>query len=198
MKSLIVDPDSDAMIAVDIQNDFCPGGALGVPDGDAVVPIINGLITYFRTLIFSRDWHPANHVSFSATPQFTDKSWPVHCVAGTKGAAFHRDLRIPTDAIIINKATSTDREAYSAFQDTNLANSLRKQGIHRLFIAGLATDYCVKHTALDALSFGFEVIVIRDGIRGVDVPAGSAASAIQTMRKAGIQIVDSSEITAAS
>lgn len=182
---------SDALIVTDVQRDFCPGGALAVRGGDEIIPIINRLIPRFEHVIYTRDWHPADHISFSDTPEFVDKSWPVHCVADTPGAAFHPDLQVPEGAWIVDKATRADHEAYSAFEGTDLAKELERRGIERVFICGLATDYCILNTALDALRRGFETIVLADAIRGVDVPAGTADDAVDDMRRAGARMTES-------
>jgi nicotinamidase/pyrazinamidase len=184
----------DALVVVDVQNDFCPGGALAAQDGDAVAPLINRLTPRFRQCAFTRDWHPENHCSFSETPEFVDKSWPVHCVADTPGAAFHAELRVPETAIIQNKGTEPDKEAYSGFDNTPLAERLRERGVTRLFVCGLATDYCVKATALDGLREGFEVVLIEDACRGVDNPPGTAREAVQAMKKAGVQVRQSEDL----
>ena len=186
---------SDALIVVDVQNDFCPGGALGVTDGDAVVPLINALLPRFSTKVFTRDWHPADHCSFADEPAFEDGSWPVHCVADTPGAAFYPDLAVPDDAHIVSKATEPDKEAYSGFQDTPLAERLRARGIERLFVCGLATDYCVKQTALDGHSAGFDTVVLEDACRGVDNPPGSAAKALDEMAATGIERMRSGDLS---
>jgi nicotinamidase/pyrazinamidase len=182
---------TDALIVTDVQRDFCPGGALGIRGGDEVVPVINRLIPKFENVVYTRDWHPAGHVSFSDRPEFVDKSWPVHCVADTPGAAFHEDLLLPETPWIVEKGTHPEREAYSAFEGTDLAKQLERRNIERLFITGLATDYCVKNTALDAVRHGFEAVVVRDAVRGVDVPPGSEAQAIEEMKKAGVRVVES-------
>jgi len=184
----------DAIIVVDIQNDFLPGGSLGVKDGDQVVPVLNRLIPRFKTAVFSRDWHPPGHVSFSEEPGFVDMSWPGHCVQGTPGAEFAADLDIPEDAIIVSKGDDPEREAYSGFQGTGLGDRLRELGIERVFIGGLATDYCVKATALDALENGFEAFVLEDAVRGVDVPEGSAGAALEEMKTAGVRVINSGDL----
>ena len=182
---------NDALIVTDVQLDFCPGGALGVRGGDAIVSIINNLIPKFEHVVYTRDWHPAGHISFSDTPQFVDKSWPVHCVADSPGAQFHPDLNVPDGPFIINKGTRPEREAYSAFEGTDLAKELERRGIERVFLCGLATDYCIKNTALDALRHGFQAIVLLDAIRGVDVPPGSADEAVEFMKDAGAGVATS-------
>ena len=186
--------EKDALLVVDVQNDFCPGGALAVNEGDQVVPVINRLLPRFQTRVFTRDWHPANHCSFSDDPRMKDGSWPVHCVAGTEGAAFHPDLDVPQDARIVNKATTAGAEAYSGFDGTGLAHDLRDRGIDRVVVTGLATDYCVKNTVLDALKHGFETFVVADAIRGVDLPPGSADEAVTAMREAGARTVHAGDL----
>lgn len=185
---------TDALIIVDIQNDFCPGGALPVERGDAIVPQINAIQHLFKCRVFTRDWHPANHCSFSDNPQFVDKSWPAHCVQGTPGAAFHPGLQVPDDAWIVSKATDPVREAYSDFDNTNLAEDLRVRGIMRIFVCGLATDYCVKFTCLDGRKQGFDVFLIEDLCRAIDNPPGTANAAIEEMRQAGVQPVYSGDL----
>lgn len=186
--------EKDGLIVVDVQNDFCPGGALAVTEGDQVVPVINRLLPRFQTRVFTRDWHPENHCSFSDAPEMKDGSWPVHCVAGTEGAAFHPGLDVPEDARIVNKATAPGAEAYSGFDGTGLARYLRDRGVERVVVAGLATDYCVKNTVLDALANGFETVVVADAVRGVDLPPGSAGEALAEMRDAGARIVHAGEL----
>lgn len=176
---------TDALIVVDVQKDFCPGGALPVADGDAVVPVINALVPKFAYVVYTRDWHPDHHCSFSDAPAYVDKSWPVHCVAHTDGAAFHDDLLVASAAPVINKGTTSDLEAYSGFQGTSLLRNLRDKGVERIFVCGLATDYCVKHTVLDGLRNAFAVFVIEDAVRAVDVPAGTGRAAMAEMTAAG-------------
>ena len=182
-----------ALLVVDVQNDFCPGGSLAVAEGDQIIPIINRLLPRFETVVYTRDWHPAAHISFAVQPRFVDQSWPVHCVAGTPGAAFHPALQVREDAIIVNKGTAVDQEAYSGFQGTDLADQLRRLGVATLYLTGLATDYCVKATALDARREGFQVRVIRDAVRGVDVPPGSAAQALRELEGAGVKLISAAE-----
>lgn len=146
----------DAVLAVDVQNDFCPGGALAVPDGDAVVPEINAWLRAAAernlTVLASRDWHTVDHVSFQAQ----GGPWPVHCVQSTPGAEFHPALALPKETVLVSKGTAFDRDAYSAFDGTGLTGWLRRKGIKRLWLGGLAEDVCVYHTALDAAREGFE------------------------------------------
>lgn len=176
---------SDALIVVDVQRDFCPGGALAVAGGDQIVPVINEAIPRFSRVIYTRDWHPEGHCSFSDAPQFTDKSWPRHCVAHSEGAAFHPGLLVVPHAVVVNKGRHADAEAYSGFGGTDLLHVLRAANVLHLYVCGLATDYCVKHTVLDALRAGYPVTVLSDAIRGVDVPPGTADAAIQEMTAAG-------------
>lgn len=174
-----------ALIVVDVQNDFCPGGALPVPEGDKVVPALNEYIRTFLALgmpiYFTRDWHPPDHISFKAQGGV----WPEHCLQETKGAAFHPNLRVPEEGVIISKGTDLLEEAYSGFQGTGLAERLKRQGIRRLFIGGLATDYCVKSTVLDALGAGFETIYLEDASKGVEVAPGDTATAKTEMEETG-------------
>ncbi len=177
--------ETSALILVDVQRDFCMGGAFPVPDGDSIVPVLNQYVQKFaaaRAPIYAtRDWHPPNHISFTSQ----GGSWPQHCVQNTDGAAFHPGLELPERVTIISKALEPSSDAYSGFEGTNLAEDLRNQGINRLFIGGLATDYCVKHTVLDALDLGFDVILLEDAIRGVDVTAGDSDKAIRDMVEKG-------------
>ena len=177
---------SDALLLVDVQNDFCPGGALAVTDGDAVVPVLNGWIAAAQQggakVYASRDWHPAGHLSFAEHGGI----WPPHCVQDTPGAAFHPDLALPDDATVVSKAEQSDHEAYSAFDSGELGEKLRAAGVRRLWVGGLATDYCVKASVLDALEIpGLEVHVVTDAIRAVDVAPGDGDEALNVMREAG-------------
>jgi len=194
MEKIEINRESDCLLIVDIQNDFCAGGALGINSGSEIIPVLNGLQLQFSAIVFTRDWHPENHCSFDKCPKFIDKSWPAHCIAGTPGAAFHPDLKVPDSARIVNKGDSADHEAYSAFQNTNLAEDLRKIGIKRIFIGGLATDYCVKASAIDAKTAGFDSYVILDAIRGVDVPEGSVNSALEYLKKNAIHLINSTNL----
>ncbi len=183
-----------ALIVVDVQNDFCPGGALPVPEGDKVVPVLNEYIRIFSSLglpvYFTRDWHPSQHISFKAQGGI----WPDHCVQGTKGSNFHPALSVIDDAPIISKGTELMEEAYSGFQGTGLSERLKRQGIRRLFIGGLATDYCVKNTVLDALSNGFETVYLEDASKGVEAAPGDTAKAIAEMNDAGAHSVSTKEL----
>ncbi len=186
--------EDDALIIVDVQRDFCPGGALPVPDGDRVVPVLNEYIHRFREagayIYATRDWHPPNHKSFREY----GGTWPVHCVQGSVGAEFHPDLKLPGDVIVISKATDPNREAYSGFEGTNLLEDLRDKGVRRVFIGGLATDYCVKSTVLDALRYGFETYLLVDAIRGVDLNPGDSERAIREMVNEGAKEITLSDI----
>ncbi|PKN20287.1 MAG: nicotinamidase [Deltaproteobacteria bacterium HGW-Deltaproteobacteria-6] len=184
----------DALLVVDVQNDFMPGGALAIADGDRLPLVINRISGIFETRVFTRDWHPADHISFSDKPQFVDKSWPPHCVQNTRGAQFHSDLKICAGDRIVSKGDNPRQENYSSFHGTDLEEWLRLRGIRRIYIAGLATDYCVFNTAMDGLRSGFQVWVLEDAVAGVDVPAGSAARALQTLRENGVHIIATAEL----
>ena len=174
-----------ALIIVDVQNDFCPGGALPVPKGDEVIPVINQLIrsgNFF--LVVSQDWHPPAHVSFVGH----GGNWPEHCKEDTWGARVHPELDIRDRLYFsVKKGTRREEDNYSAFEgDSSLTEFLRHRGITRVFVAGLATDYCVKATALDAARLGFETFVVEDAVRGVDVKEGDSEAALQEMTEAGV------------
>jgi nicotinamidase/pyrazinamidase len=179
----------DALIAVDVQNDFLPGGSLAVPAADAVVPAINRYLAAFAAralpVFATRDWHPPNHCSFKAQGGI----WPPHCVAATRGAEFARGLALPEMAVIISKAATPEADAYSGFGGTDLAARLRAARATCLFIGGLATDYCVLNTVRDALAEGFEVLLLADAIRAVDVNAGDGARAQSEMQKLGARLI---------
>jgi len=185
---------NDILIVVDVQNDFAPGGALPVTDGKQIVPVINVLAPHFQRLVFSRDWHPLDHCSFDDEPRFVDGSWPQHCVQNTPGAEFLGDIHVPLDALVVSKGLDADKEAYSAFEETDLQASLRGWGAEHLFVCGLATDYCVKATALDAKRLGFEITVILDACRGVDSPAGSVAETLDAFRDASVTTCHSRDL----
>jgi len=177
----------DALIITDVQNDFCPGGALPVPEGDQVIPILNDYIKIFKKanarIFATRDWHPPNHISFKAQ----GGPWPPHCVQQSEGAKFHPDLKLPSGTTIISKATDPLREAYSGFDGTELAHTLKTQGVTRVFVGGLATDYCVKNTVLDARKMGFETMLLLDAVRGINVELGDVRKAIAEMIKNGAE-----------
>ncbi len=191
-KRITLRPESDALLVVDVQNDFCPGGTLPVPGGDAVVPVINSLLRKgrWKLTVATRDWHPADHCSF----QEQGGPWPPHCVAGTRGAEFHRDLDRARIQKIVSKATSREKDAYSGFEGTELRSLLREHGVTRTVVTGLATDYCVRATALDARRAGLEVVLVTDAIRAVEVKPGDAKKALTEMKTAGVTLVSSGEI----
>ncbi|HEV3470507.1 MAG TPA: nicotinamidase [Pyrinomonadaceae bacterium] len=177
-----------ALIVVDVQNDFCPGGALGVERGDEVVAPLNRLIEEFLArgdLVFkSRDWHPAETRHFKAF----GGTWPVHCVQGTRGAEFHESLRDDPRIRVVSKGLG-DEDDYSAFDGTGLADQLRREGVSEVWVGGLATDYCVKQTVLDALGEGFRVTAVEDAMRGVNLRPGDDRRALEEMRAAGAEII---------
>jgi nicotinamidase/pyrazinamidase len=201
---------SGALIVVDVQNDFCPRGALAVPDGDAVVPVINRLQERFETVVLTQDWHPPDHGSFAsnhgAEPFGTTEMaygtqvlWPDHCVQGTHGAALHPDLATDRATLLIRKGFRAGIDSYSAFFEndrttvTGLAGYLLERGIQKVTLAGLATDFCVGYSALDAVRLGFGVRVVEDACRAIDLQ-GSLAAMLGEMRGAGVEIVRSGEI----
>jgi nicotinamidase/pyrazinamidase len=184
----------DALIVVDVQNDFLPGGALAVPRGNEVIRPLNRLIRRWsaqgQVLVFTRDWHPPDHMSFR--PQ--GGPWPPHCVARTLGAQFPSSLHVPRNARIVSKAKEPGSEAYSGFQDTNLAQLLRKAGVSRVFIGGLATDYCVRETGKDARAAGLDTVVLTDAVRAVDVQAGDGERALAELEAAGVVLATSDAV----
>lgn len=202
---------TDALILVDIQNDFCPGGALAVPDGDEVLPVANQLARRFGTVVLTQDWHPAGHRSFASshpTAAVFDMVafdygaqvlWPDHCVQGTPGAEFHPDLDVDAAQLVVRKGFRPGIDSYSAFFEndrktsTGLAGYLRDRGIKRVFLAGLATDFCVAYSAEDAVRCGFETVLIEDGCRAIDLN-GSLAAAHSRMAAADVGFMDSREI----
>lgn len=190
--------EKDALVIVDAQNDFCPGGALAVADGDRVVPALNRYIERFqksRLPIFAtRDWHPEKTSHF----KIYGGIWPEHCVRGTKGAEFRADLQLASDAVVVSKGMGADEDSYSAFdgrdeKGTPLAELLRARGVGRLFVGGLATDYCVKHTVLDGLKQGFHVVLLEDAARAVNLLPGDGERAIEAMVQAGAEKIISVE-----
>jgi nicotinamidase/pyrazinamidase len=186
----------DALIVVDVQNDFLPGGRLAVREGDAVIPVLNRYLELFASrglpVFATRDWHPANHCSFREQ----GGPWPAHCVAGSSGAAFAAPLKLPASAVVISKATTPDAEVYSGFEGTDLEARLRGLGVRRLFIGGLATDYCVLQTVRDALQRRFEVRLLVDAIRAVNVKPGDGAQAEAEMARRGAVPVRFQEVAA--
>jgi nicotinamidase/pyrazinamidase len=184
----------DALLLVDPQNDFCPGGSLPVPDGDAVMPVLNAWAAAAEAagipIFVSRDWHPPRTTHFK---EFGGV-WPPHCIQGTRGAEFHPDLRLPPSATIVSKGMGETEDAYSAFQARDdqgrpLATLLRERGVRHLYVMGLATDYCVKASALGGLEDGFRVSVVADGMRAVNLQPTDGEQAVEAMRAAGATIV---------
>lgn len=182
--------DTDALVVVDVQNDFCPGGKLAVPGGDQVVPVINRLLPRFRHVLATQDFHPAGHASFAEQ----SGPWPEHCVQGTVGAELHPDLDRSGLQEVVRKGADMTTDAYSGFLGTDLAGRLRRRGVRRVFLAGLATDYCVKNTALDALQEGFETVVLADACRAVDVEPGDGERALRQVERAGGRLAASDEL----
>ena len=200
-----------ALIVVDLQNDFMPGGALAVPDGDTVVAVANRVMPYFNLVVASQDWHPLDHGSFASQHpgkhpgEVVDLNgldqilWPDHCVEGTGGAAFHAELDRERITKVFCKGTDPGIDSYSTFFDnahrksTGMADYLHEQGARDVYLLGLATDYCVKFSALDAVECGFKVHVIEDACRGIDLRAGDVSKALDEMRAAGVDIVTSDE-----
>ena len=176
-----------ALVVVDVQVDFCPGGALAVEDADQVVPGLNAAIEAFARLglpmFFTRDWHPPNHISFRSRGGI----WPRHCVQGTPGAKFHPDLRVPTGATVFSKGDDPTKEAYSGFQGTGLEGAMKSLGVEEMYIGGLTFDYCVMESALDARRAGFSVVVLEDCVKAVNARPGDGARALATMKDAGVK-----------
>ncbi len=183
-EELTIGPN-DALIIADIQNDFLPGGALAVKEGDLVIPALNEYAKLFHeaqaTVVTSRDWHPPDHMSFKAQGGI----WPPHCIQDTQGAEFSPLLKIPKGALLISKATDPAREAYSVFDSTGLAEQLRALNVTRVFVGGLATDYCVINSVLDGRRLGFEAVVLLDATKGIDVNPGDVEKALDMMAAAG-------------
>jgi len=205
---------TDCLIVVDVQNDFCPGGALEVPHGDELVPLVNRLARHFENVVLTQDWHPAGHASFASShagrkPFETVRLrygrqvlWPDHCVQGTPGAALHKDLDIPRAQLVIRKGWHPKVDSYSAFLEadrrtkTGLDGYLRSRGVKRVFCVGLATDFCVAWTALDARRFRLQAVVIDDACRAIDTD-GSLAAATKAMAEAGVRRAASASVLAA-
>lgn len=183
-----------ALLVIDVQRDFCPGGALAVRAGDEIIPRLNGVVSAFERLgfpiFYTRDWHPPNHISFNNQGGI----WPPHCVQGTAGAEFHPNLIITHGAVIVSKGEDAMTEAYSGFQGTDLGPQMKKTGVEEIFIGGLATDYCVKESVLDACKRGFKVTVIEDCIRAVEASLGDGARALGEMERAGARIATASTV----
>jgi len=189
-----IDKES-ALIIVDVQNDFLPGGALPVPNGDEVIPILNKYIELFNKvgapIFVTRDWHPPNHISFKTQGGI----WPPHCIQNSKGAEFASNLKLPKNVIIISKAVNPNMEAYSGFEGTDLALKLKELGVKKVFIGGLATDYCVKNTVLDALKEGFKTFFLEDASRGVNLKPEDSENAVKEMVNRGALKVKISDLT---
>ena len=203
----------DILLVVDVQNDFCPGGNLAVPDGDAVVPVINRLAAAFEHVVLTQDWHPAGHTSFASShagkapfeviemPYGPQVLWPDHCVQGSKGAAFHSDLDIPHAELVIRKGYRAAIDSYSAFYEndhatpTGLAGYLRERGFARVFATGLALDFCVRYSAEDAVACGFETVLIDDACRAID-NEGSVDAARASFAEKGVTVIESGRILA--
>ena len=201
----------DALVAVDVQNDFCPGGALAVPRGDEVVPVVGRLAPRFPLVVLTQDWHPRGHVSFASSHPGRKPFeriqvgygeqilWPDHCVPGTPGAEFHPGLDTLRASVVVRKGSDPAIDSYSAFYEndhqtrTGLTGYLHERGCRRLFLAGLATDFCVLFSALDARREGFEVFVVEDGVRGIDLD-GSLAAAWREMSAAGVRRIHEAQI----
>jgi nicotinamidase/pyrazinamidase len=198
--------DRDVLLVIDVQNDFCPGGALAVPGGDAIVPVVNRLASGFAHVILTQDWHPAGHSSFASAhpgqqpfatiemPYGAQILWPDHCVQATDGAAFHAGLAIPHAELVLRKGFHPAIDSYSAFREndrrtaTGLAAYLKERGLERVTLCGLATDFCVLYSALDAAEAGFATTVVLDACRGIDRD-GSLAQALDRMRAAGVALI---------
>ena len=192
----------DALLIVDFQNDFTPGGALPVEHGDEIAEPINAIADRFPLVVATRDWHPPDHRSFEGVEVDPEKwhgldppgIWPVHCVQGTPGAELYPGLDRSKVDEVVDKAQDPYTQGYSSFHGGNLADVLRAHGVDHVFVAGLATDYCVKNTVLDAVKEGFRVTVVEDAIRGIDVKPGDSERAIDEMRRAGADLVRSAEL----
>ncbi len=200
------------LLVIDVQNDFCPGGRLPVREGDRVVPVINRIMGAFSQVIATQDWHPADHISFASNHEgkrafdtitvygIEQVLWPDHCVKGTEGADFHPALDADHFRLILRKGTNSLLDSYSAFFEndrktsTGLSSYLKGLGIHRVYLCGLAADVCVFYSAMDAVRAGFDTFFISDAARGVDVPAGNVEKTGREMEKAGVTIIDSSDI----
>ena len=192
----------DALLITDFQNDFCPGGALAVPGGDRIARPISDIIDRFDFVVATRDWHPENHGSFSGVEVDMSKwrgtdppsIWPVHCVQGTKGAELHPSLDRSRIDVVLDKGQDPHSQGYSAFHDTRLADLLRAHDVDCVYVVGLTTDYCVKNTVLDARQEGFDVVVVEDAIRAVEVEPGDSERALEEMRQAGAELAPSEDI----
>jgi nicotinamidase/pyrazinamidase len=186
----------DALLVVDVQVDFLPGGSLGVPHGDEVVAVLNRYLDVFHAcrlpVYATRDWHPAGHCSFVAQ----GGPWPPHCIAESRGAQFAAQLRLPPETVVISKAERVDEDAYSGFEGTDLGARLKQAGVHRLLIGGLATDYCVLNTVRDARRLGYDVCLLTDAVRAVNVNPDDGRKAEEEMRRLGAQPIEFDRIAA--
>jgi nicotinamidase/pyrazinamidase len=183
-----------ALLIIDFQNDFTAGGALEVPDGDAIAGPVKKLARHFDVVVATRDWHPPDHASFEAE----GGPWPVHCVQGTHGAEFHPAMdEIEVDAVV-DVGRAREDQGYSGFEKSNLAQILRDREVGEVYVCGLATDYCVRASAIDACGEGFDVTVVEDAVRGVEVNEGDSARALEEMRAAGARLASSDELLAAA
>jgi nicotinamidase/pyrazinamidase len=198
--------DRDVLLIIDVQNDFCPGGALAVPQGDAIVPAVNRLAAEFAHVVLTQDWHPRRHASFAGShpgkqPFETIELsygqqilWPEHCVQGTQGAAFHAGLDVPHAELVVRKGFRSAIDSYSAFREndhrtpTGLAGYLKERGFQRITLCGLATDFCVLYSAIDGREAGFEVSLVTSACRGIDIE-GSLSHAMRSMNKAGVSLL---------
>lgn len=186
--------NKQALLLVDVQNDFFPGGALPTPEGDTIVAPVNRLIETFRAesrpIVATRDWHPENHCSFEEQ----GGPWPPHCIQGSEGAAFKPEIELPKSATVISKADAPDKEAYSGFEGTDLAERLRDMDVSSLVVGGLATDVCVKNTVIDALNAGFDVTVVPEAISGVEANPGDSQKAVEEMKERGAAFVSVDDV----
>src|SRR5215471_4981514 len=192
-------PRSDALVLVDIQNDFCPGGALAVPEGDQIVVVVNRIAPLFSYVAATEDWHPENHISFKEQ----DGPWPPHCVQGTMGAELHPALDRSGIDLIVRKGNRPDRDTFEGLQALNesgdsLDEILKSKGVDSIYVAGLATDYCVKATVLDALKKGFRVFAVTDAMRAVNPQPGDDARALEEMKAAGADLLTSQQVLTAA
>lgn len=213
MSGAMLNPTAkDVLLVIDVQNDFCPGGGLAVPDGDAVVPVVNRLAAGFDHVVLTQDWHPAGHKSFASShagmepfsqtemPYGPQTLWPDHCVQGTQGAALHADLVAPHAELIIRKGFRSEIDSYSAFFEndqstpTGLAGYLRERGFERVYCVGLATDFCVRFSAEDARKQGFETVVIESGCRAIDMD-GSLDAAKSALTDAGVTLMADAQVS---
>ena len=201
-----------ALLIIDVQNDFCPGGALAVPGGNLTIPAINRISPNFDTVVATKDWHPSGHISFASnhpgknvfdcveTKTGEQTLWPDHCIPGSEGAEFHPELRVEHIDLILHKGTNRVIDSYSAFFEndrittTGLEFFLKGLGVGKVFICGLATDYCVLFTATDAVNIGFDTYLVEDAVRGVDFPQGSVAEAVSRMKSLGVTPVPAEEL----